>query len=199
MISSFEIRRKVFHVCLGLILSCGLYFGYFNWILIGVVTLLGGGVVLLTLHTRLPFISWFLENFERPQYIKSFPGRGIFFFFLSATLVSLLFSLDIAVASILILTFGDSAAHLVGAGLGRRRNPLSIGPVRMFEGLIAGIVCGMFAALLVVPFWLAFFGSLCALIVESIAIRIGGVQIDDNLLIPLIAGAVMSWMAFALF
>ena len=43
------------------------------------------------------------------------------------------------------------------------------------------------------PWYEAFFASLIAMVVESIEIKIGTEQVDDNLIIPFIAGAAV-WL-----
>ena len=59
------------------------------------------------------------------------------------------------------------------------------------EGTIAGTISGFLAALLFVPFTPAFLGSFAAMVAEVVQIDLNQSQIDDNLIVPLVAGTVM--------
>ena len=50
---------------------------------------------------------------------------------------------------------------------------------------------GFIGAFVFLPWYEAFFASLAAMIVEAIEVKIGTQQVDDNLLVPLVAGAVV--------
>ncbi|MBI2583384.1 MAG: right-handed parallel beta-helix repeat-containing protein [Candidatus Aenigmarchaeota archaeon] len=99
-----------------------------------------------------------------------------------------MFSRNVALASIMVLALGDSLSHL--GRFGSIRHPFN--KTRFLEGTAIGIVAGTLGALYFVPFSAAFFGSLAAMIAESFDLRVSKVKIDDNLLIPLVAGLVMS-------
>ena len=60
----------------------------------------------------------------------------------------------------------------------------------MLEGTIAGFVAGFIGAFVILnnPFE-AFFASLTAMIAEAIEIKIKTEEVDDNLIIPLVAGS----------
>ena len=90
-------------------------------------------------------------------------------------------------ASIMILALGDSVSHLYGLHYGRIKHPLS--STKFFEGTIAGFIAGFIGALIFLPWLEAFLASLAAMAVEAIEIKIGAGQVDDNLIIPVVAGA----------
>lgn len=132
--------------------------------------------------------------FERLHHFKSFPGRGPIFFTLGASLCFLLFPPPLAYASLMILSVGDSVSHLIGRQFGKVKTPLH--PEKYIEGSIV-------AFLLSVPFAFLFFphlltvilASLAAMLVELPTLRLGPWRVDDNLLIPLVAGSVMWGMS----
>lgn len=137
-------------------------------------------------------IGRILKIFERDHHFKTFPGQGPIFFTLGAYLSLLLFQTEIAYASIMILSVGDSVSHLIGRYFGKIKTPLH--PEKYIEGSIV-------AFLLSVPFAYAFFphllpvvlASLAAMMVELPDLHIFGWDLDDNLTIPLIAGGAMSF------
>jgi diacylglycerol kinase (CTP) len=128
-----------------------------------------------------------LEKFERKEDIANFPGKGVIFYFIGTYIVLLLFPKEIAMASIMVLAFGDSASHIYGLHYGKLKNPLS--KTKFMEGTIAGFIFGFIGALVFLPWWEAFFASLAAMIAEAIEIKIGAKQVDDNLIVPFVAGA----------
>jgi dolichol kinase len=113
------------------------------------------------------------------------------FFFAGVLLVIKLFPKDIALASIMVLTFGDSISHLVGERFGRIKNIFNGRSRKLFEGTIAGTLAGFFAAVFFVPVPEAFLGSAVAMIAEVIQIDLNHYPLDDNLFVPLAAGTVM--------
>ncbi|MBI2124510.1 hypothetical protein HYT92_01840 [Candidatus Pacearchaeota archaeon] len=88
----------------------------------------------------------------------------------------------------MILALGDSISHLYGLNYGRIRYPLS--KTKFLEGTIAGFAAGFLGALIFLPWHQAFLASFAAMIVEAIEIKVGANQVDDNLVVPVVAGAV---------
>ena len=89
----------------------------------------------------------------------------------------------------MVLAFGDSISHMYGLHYGKIKHPLS--NRKFLEGTIAGFIAGFIGAWTFLPWHEAFFASLIAMIVEAIEIKIGAEQVDDNLIIPVVAGAVV--------
>ena len=180
----FEVRRKLFHLLLGLLL---VYLIYID--LIGVKSLLllvciGLALSMLSLKYNVPIISWFLDTFERDEYRKQFPGKGVFFFILGSLLVLVLFEKNIALASILVLSIGDSSSHLVGKYFGKVKHPLS--DKKFIEGHIIGAILGGLFAILFLPWHIALISSFIAMFVEGIDFIIRGNIFDDNLIVPMV-------------
>ena len=141
----------------------------------------------------MPFIARMLSLFEREE---TYPGKGAITFFIGVLLSLKLFPFDIAMASILILTFGDSVSHIIGRYWGKTRNPLS--KTKLLEGTLAGTLAAFLAALLYVPWTEALVASILALMVEAIEIKVNEKLVDDNISVPLVAGTVIYVMRLLL-
>ena len=63
--------------------------------------------------------------------------------------------------------------------------------IKYIEGTVAGTIAGFLGAMIfVIPSW-AFLGSLGAMVAEAIEIEMNKRHIDDNIFVPLVAGAIM--------
>ncbi|MBI2666529.1 hypothetical protein HYX13_02860, partial [Candidatus Woesearchaeota archaeon] len=62
---------------------------------------------------------------------------------------------------------------------------------KLLEGTLAGTLAGCVAAVLFVPFPEAFLGSLGAMIAEVVQIDFNEKTLDDNVVVPLVAGTIM--------
>ena len=122
--------------------------------------------------------------------MKKFPGKGSFFLVLGSLLALLFFEENIALAAIAIMAVGDSITSLVGIYFGQLKNPFN--PSKHLEGTIFAIIIGTIAAFTFVPFQDAFLASVIAMTFEALTIKRIDRIIDDNVLIPLIAGFTMS-------
>jgi dolichol kinase len=192
-IDLFELKREVFHIIVGILFVIGImYIPHAQ--LIGIILLVFGFFLsIFATQFKIPLISKGLEIFERES-DKNFPGKGVLFFFAGALLSLQLFSRNIALASILILTFGDPIAHFVGANFGKINSQMNRN--KNLEGTLAGIAVGGIFASFFVPVFPAFIGASIAMIIELVGVKIGREKIDDNLLIPLIAGLVIYLISF---
>ncbi|MBT3813807.1 hypothetical protein HOE37_03860 [Candidatus Woesearchaeota archaeon] len=191
MLSKTEIKRQLFHLALGLALA-GLY--YLD--IIGPLTMFlgiicGGLLSFISKRVDIPIFSTFLDHFERKEVRKKFPGKGMIFYFIGTLFVMQLFEKDIALAAIMVLAFGDSVSHMFGAKFGKIKNIISGDSKKLLEGTFAGTVAGALSAALFVPFPEAFLGALAAMIFEVFKIDFNDKTLDDNIVVPLIAGTVM--------
>jgi dolichol kinase len=107
---------------------------------------------------------------------------GSTFFLVGSLLTVCVFPTAVAVAALCFLILGDSVAALIGRSVGRTR----LFGGKTLEGAVANLlVCfGVGAALLPLP--LAAAGAVATAVVELLPI-----PLDDNLRIPLAAGAAM--------
>jgi undecaprenyl-diphosphatase len=194
-VTPFELRRKAFHTVFGTALTFLIYFNHLNALRLGVLLVIGLALSFIERKARLPVLSTLLDIFERSGERKTFPARGMLMFIAGAFLAVLLFPKNIALASLMILTFGDCAAHLFGVQFGRVKNPLS--EHRFIEGAFAGIIAGFFGALFFVSPLHAIVASVVAMMVEAVEFNIPSLQVDDNVLVPLIAGASLLLISIA--
>jgi dolichol kinase len=185
----FELRRKTFHLFLGLFFVSTIYYNLLKWWMVVIILIIGLAVSLISKKIKLPLISWFLEKFERNNHIDSLPGRGVFSIFIGVLLSMILFDKNICLAAIMIWTLGDSVSALVGKHFGTKVHPFNDN--RLIEGTIFGIIAGTLGAMFFVELIPAFLAAFTAMIIESIELRFMEEPIDDNILVPLIAGGVL--------
>ncbi len=145
----------------------------------------------LELGNKIPVLRIVWSKIRREKEKKKL-GSEIFFL-VGAILVLAVFDLRIAVAAILMTTFGDMAAALIGSRFGK--NYLSYPEDTAWEGILAelfvNIIIGMIVFFFVsgtplseLNYWiLILVMSITATVVETFAGKI-----DDNLLIPVFAG-----------
>ena len=189
-IRNFEWNRQVFHAFLGIFIVILLRYNLIDKQAILAITAIGLALSLLSKRISIPLIGYFLEKFERKHEMQRLPGRGVLFYFIGIYLSLFLFTKEIAMASIMILALGDSVSHVFGLHYGKIKHPLS--QKKFLEGAIAGFVAGFLGAKIFLPWHEAFFASLFAMVVEAIEINVGTERIDDNLIIPVIAGLTVS-------
>ena len=127
------------------------------------------------------FRKYFFGRVLREEEKPTFMGATYFIF--STLLTILLFPKPIAIVSILILIVSDTAAALVGKGIGR---------VKIFGKTLEGSAAFLITSLAIV--WIyprldRISGSLAAL--GATLIEVLPIKLNDNLSIPLVAGAIM--------
>jgi dolichol kinase len=188
----FELRRQAAHLFIGLSIVFLLKLQLLNTQILFFITAVGGILVLMARKVRLPYLHDVLEYFERPHHIARFPGRGSFFMILGAALSTLIFEKDVAMAAIIIMAVGDSVTNIIGKHFGKIKNPFN--EKKNIEGTFWGIITATLGALLFVPFWPALWASTIAMLIESLDLgwKRRSIELDDNTLIPLVAGAIMT-------
>jgi len=199
-LSEVEVRRKLLHITTGmgfafsvkLLLqnysALAIAFALALCVLSGFVVSLSYKKSLLTPASAFPLSLLYelIETFEREEEKKKIPGKGVFMFFLGAILTIIIFkSISIVTASILIVALGDGTSTLIGLKFGKR--PLPYNKKKTLEGSLAFVIFGFAGALTQVSPVQAFLGTLAAMLVESLPMKI-----DDNLMIPVVAAAVMT-------
>jgi len=119
----------------------------------------------------------------RPHELSRFSGGT--YILAAGALCHLLFALPVAVAALISIVLGDTAAVFVGRYLGR----VKIGGSKTLEGSL-----GFFAAAFLGILWMGqlpmsvkLIGSATAAVAEALPL-----PLDDNLTVPLVAGAVMT-------
>lgn len=194
VISPLKVRRTIFHILIGsLILALSVnYYMEVRWILFSIL-IMGMLLTMLSLRFKLPFIYFMLKKFEKPKYIRKFPGKGALFFVAGCLLVLKIFqnSKTIAFASIAILTFADPLASLSGVVFGKRSHRKPFNTLKKIEGTLVGIAVGFFVASFFVPYIEAIAASVVAMLTEALTLRLGGDDVDDNIIVPIAAATAM--------
>ena len=188
-INNLELNRQLFHLSLGISIVLLLMYGLIDKNIILILIILGFILSIISRTSKIPIVYHLLEKFERKKEIETFPGKGTIFYFIGVYISLLLFPREIAMASIMVLALGDSISHMYGLHYGKIKHPLS--KTKYIEGTIAGFLAGFIGAWIFLPWHEALFASLIAMVVEAVEIKIGTEQVDDNLIIPVVAGAVV--------
>lgn len=190
LISKREVRRQVGHLITGLLIILLVKLDLLTLPMLGGILVAGGILSLVCRFVRVPIVHEILHAFERPKELKTFPGKGSFFLVLGSFLALLLFEEPIALAAIAIMAIGDSLTAVVGVYFGQIKSPTN--PLKHLEGTALAIMAGTVAAFNFVPFEKAFIGAFVAMLFEALTVSFIDRIIDDNLLIPLVAGAAMT-------
>jgi dolichol kinase len=194
---SYEFRRKFTHLLMGLFFLWMINFDFsYRYSAIIILTTLIVAIILSAVckYVKPKKILFLLQLFDKPKDFKRFPGKGAVYY-LSGVLFSVLFfERNIASASLIILAAGDPAAHFFGRYFGKTR--LIVNERKLLEGTLAGTLFGTVAACFFVPFPIAFFGSAFGMIAEAVELDL--FNLDDNLMIPIVAGVVMTTISSTL-
>jgi dolichol kinase len=183
-----EVKRAVFHIGLGLfIVILSFFLSVLELVaLLSAILIIGLFISIISRKRDVPIVCSLLGTFEREE-CKNFPGKGSFYFIAGCLFALLLFETQIALASIMILAFGDSFAKIMGH-FGKIKTRFHA--EKKLEGTAIGIIAGILAAMWFVTPVQAFFGTLIAMIGEYIDFEY--LQINDNVLIPVVAGIFMT-------
>ncbi|NPE31193.1 CTP--2,3-di-O-geranylgeranyl-sn-glycero-1-phosphate cytidyltransferase [Methanococcoides sp. SA1] len=107
---------------------------------------------------------------------------GTSYFLIGSIIAISIFSKEVASAAILMTTFGDSAAALVGISYGKRW--IKNLPDRAWEGVISEFFVNLLIGYFFLSNWIvALTMALVATIIETLIYKL-----DDNLIIPLFSG-----------
>ncbi|MEM1042707.1 MAG: diacylglycerol/polyprenol kinase family protein [Bacteroidota bacterium] len=192
-----ELKRKAIHLG-ALVLPAGiLVLGrtVALWLLGPLATLAHVADVLrVRVHAVHRLITWLFEPIMRPEEQPPFGGpvvvNGATWMCVSAALCAFFFPEPVAASALAMLMVGDGAAAVVGRRYGRTRYPFS---PKSVEGSVAFFVTGFLAA---IPFGVLpedgvalpalAVGAATAAVVEALP-----VPLNDNVRVPLVAGAVM--------
>ncbi len=176
-----ELKRKGMHVFFGtLFVVLYAYHLITPWYIL-ILLLLGIVWTVLFRNQDIPGLQWVLDNFERKDI--PFKGMGVITMLVGIFVSFLAFERNIALAAVLVITWGDAASAVFGKLWGRHRFPWSR---KTLEGTLAGIMFAFVAQLFFVPWLPALLAAVIAMLFESLDLK--KLHLDDNILIPLIAG-----------
>ncbi len=185
-----RVERRLFHMVAGSLFPL-LALVLPQWVIILLVATGTGASIVLEVSRRRSrrvndwFTRWFsvlLKESESSQTLGST-------YLLAATLLAfLLFDRDVAVLALLFLAVGDPLAALVGERYGRARiRKKSVEGSLAFVAGAALVGWVLIAGGLDISLWVVMSGAAVAALVELMSL-----PPDDNITVPLVAGAVMT-------
>ena len=180
----FEIKRKFIHIFSLLYLAIYLYFqSQYNHKtgLVALTTILAFFLILeyfrVKRQKKIPIFHIFWRESEKNKL------GGQVYFITGAIIAFALFDKNIAITALLMTTFGDMAAAIFGIAFGKHW--IKGLKDRAWEGVIAQFVVDLIIAMLILNnLTISIVMALVATFVETVITKI-----DDNLSIPLFAGA----------
>ena len=186
-----EIARKLVHLASATIPLVYCYASRdFMLVALGILSAVALGIEFFraTRAGARAFIDRWLGRIIRTA--ESATMTGATYVVLGGLLAIFLFEKRIAIAVLLFLSISDALASLVGIKFGRVK--------LLGKKSLAGSLAFFLSAAAIVSFvqpsawWIGLLGAFTATIVEALPLKIAGYKLDDNLTIPLIAGAVMT-------
>jgi len=185
-----EIKRQPIHILLGLLLVALIYYDSLNpKVLLTVIIIAIFSSLIIKKYKPRPVYK-LLEFIERSDALEAFPGKGLIAYLIGALIVFLLFEKEIAMAAIMILALGDSFSRLIGP-FGKIKHPFN--NTKFLEGLIAGLIAASLGAMLFIRPHEAVAASFIAMLLEGVDLKLFKLKIDDNITIPVVAGAII-WL-----
>ncbi len=176
-----ELRRQIAHLLFGILLVALIYYNIIGYEIIGILFILSLTIPYLC---KIKYFNNLVIYLERESETKSFRAKGLVLYLLGTFFTLILFDKNIALASIIILAVGDSLSTMKG----RVKHPFNANKY-LEASLLAWLISGLVASLFVL-FYASYIASFIAIFVESFNLK--KYKIDDNLIVPLIAGLVMS-------
>ncbi len=184
-----EMVRQIFHMLIGCAIILFILTVPRDIVLISLFLLFLVSVLLslISLKAKIPIVSWILEKADRESDIKIFPGKGLIFFMAGCLLTYKIFAQDIALASIVVLTFGDAISTLAGF-FGKKYTKRPFSSFKTVFGTLLGFLVSFLISLLFIDPVYALAASAIGMFTEAVSIKLGEEEADDNLLVPLAAG-----------
>lgn len=182
-----ELQRKSIHLSM-MVIPVWLYVTPKNWGLLGLIIATSATVVSdllrLTDHRLRRFFMRLFRSLIRSHEEEHLLGST--YFMIAALLCVLAFDEKVAVAALVFLILGDTAAAVIGKRYGR---PRYWG--KSFQGSLACFfTCVIVGAALLDNAWVILVGALTATIAEALP-----VPMDDNMRVPIISGLAMQLVA----
>ncbi|MBD3248584.1 hypothetical protein GF336_00885 [Candidatus Woesearchaeota archaeon] len=181
-----ETARRIFHILSGIVFVVLIHYDIVGKFFFAVAVVMGLLISLMSMKIKVPVLYNVLKYLDRKHDIKSFPGKGAVFYGTGIFLSLVLFDKDIAMAAIMILALGDAVAPMIGK-YGKIEHPLN--KKKKIEGIIAGAIAGALGAWLFIGWYEALAAAIIAMAVESIGIKMKENPLNDNILMPVTAGA----------
>lgn len=183
-----ELKRQMAHLSFGLLYALFYSMGYID-VWTSSLMLLGSLVLAVFLKKHRSFVDRIVMLVEREDHFWNLPLRGLIFFLLGTTLTIGFFSFIPALAGILILSITDSLGTLYGKYLGVMK--IRWNPNKHMEGPVIGGFLATFMLLSFLPLMPALIASYVGAFIDTFNVKILGVEIDDNLLIPILTAEIV--------
>jgi len=184
----YEITRAFLHMTLGILLLTFLSMRIINGFHIFILLILSGLISLIYKKYKLPVISFFFENYERPKVLKRFPGKGLVTLLIGILLAYKLYPFDIAMTTIVVVSLLDPISRSFGMMFGKTINILDPKKKKYIEGHIMGGVASFLVSMIYVNPIESLIAALVGIISESVIVQLNGESIDDNIVVPLAVG-----------
>ena len=188
-----EIGRKIIHITILIVLA--LFFAIKNQAgqqaaLLFLVALLIFFLVLEYFRLELNFKLPFFHQFIRPK--EQYRIYGVIFFLSSTIIAFAVFDTAIALAALLMTTFGDMAAAIAGKKYGTTilfKNKTVVGfASELVTNLIVAVLISLaFTINIYIPIIMAFAATITETLVD---------ELDDNLIVPVVSGFVGQLLVF---
>ena len=139
---------------------------------------------------NIPIISAVTRHAASQSELYGFAAAPLYYAF-GILLTLLIFPFPASAAAIAIFALGDSTASIFGGLIGKR---LPFNKGKTLEGSLSGFVFAFLAGCLFVAPWIAAIGAAVAMFVEYLPL-----PVNDNVVIPLVTGAVLMPLLFPIF
>lgn len=183
-----EIVRKTLHILLGSFIIFSYYYNLISGFWIFCLLLVSALFSYVQKKHPLPIITYFVKHYGRESE-KNFPGKGFVLFLIGALLTVELFQKNIALASLAILTFGDSSSQIFSTLV--HKHKFKIHKKKSLTGYLVSMTLSWIISSFFVNFLVALVGVVSAITLELFEVKIEDSVLDDNILVPLTAGTSM--------
>ncbi len=186
-----EFKRQVAHLLFGLAYSATFALGWMTPEISFVLVVVALGASQFVKRRR-TFVDKIILLLERQQQLLDLPLKGLIFFLLGASLTIWIFEPTAALAGLLVLSITDSLGTLYGKYLGVAK--IRWNPNKHMEGPILGGLAAWLALMSFLPFPPALLAAYLGAFIDTLPLKIGRFELDDNLIIPLAAAALVQVM-----
>lgn len=186
-----EFKRQVAHLLFGLAYSVTFAMGWMTPAISFALVVVALGASQF-LKRRRTFVDKIVLLLERKQQLLDLPLKGLIFFLLGASLTILLFEPTAALAGLLVLSITDSLGTLYGKYVGVAK--IRWNPNKHMEGPILGGLAAWLALMSFLPFPPALLAAYLGAFLDTLTLKIGRFELDDNLIIPLASAALVQVM-----
>jgi len=185
--SEKKLRRTIIHIFSGIIIMLLIIFYEQAILLLFFIFIVGIILSVISFSVRIPVICYFLDSCELERNQK-FPGKSALFMLAGSLLVAKFLPPNIALASIAILTFADPVSHYASNFSKTKYKSRFLNKEKNIIGTILAMITAFISSSIFISWEYALPASIIAILAETIILKLGDEYIDDNLLVPLVAG-----------